>query len=56
MPTMSGARFVAETFKGYGLTHVFYVPSIARRILAELGDSRHRANSYPRREGGGLHG
>ena len=36
MPNMSGARFVAETFKGYGLTHVFYVPSIARRILAEL--------------------
>ncbi len=36
MPRMTGARFVAETFKGYGLTHVFYVPSIARRILAEL--------------------
>ena len=36
MPMMTGARFVAETFKGYGLTHVFYVPSIARRILAEL--------------------
>ena len=36
MPSMTGARFVAETLKGYGLTHVFYVPSIARRILAEL--------------------
>ena len=36
MPRMTGAKFVAETFKGYGLTHVFYVPSIARRILAEL--------------------
>ncbi len=36
MPRMTGARFVAETFKGYGLTHVFYVPSIARRILAEM--------------------
>ena len=36
MPRMTGARFVAETLKGYGLTHVFYVPSIARRILAEM--------------------
>ena len=36
MPRMTGARFVAETFKGYGLTHAFYVPSIARRILAEM--------------------
>ena len=36
MPRMTGARFMAETVKGYGLTHVFYVPSIARRILAEM--------------------
>ncbi|MFQ6028880.1 MAG: thiamine pyrophosphate-binding protein [Dehalococcoidia bacterium] len=36
MPVMSGARFVAETMKGHGMTHIFYVPSIARKTLAEL--------------------
>ncbi|KKL78402.1 hypothetical protein LCGC14_2025180, partial [marine sediment metagenome] len=30
MPKMSGARFIAETLKGYGVTHVFYVEAILR--------------------------
>ena len=33
---MTGARFIAETFKGYGVTHVFYVEAILRRALVEM--------------------
>lgn len=32
----SGARFIAETLKGYGVTHVFFVMAILRRTLVEL--------------------
>ncbi len=35
-PVMSGARFIAETFKGYGVTHVFFVDAILRRALVEM--------------------
>jgi acetolactate synthase-1/2/3 large subunit len=33
---MSGARFIAEMFKGYGVTHVFFVEAILRRGLVEM--------------------
>lgn len=33
---MTGARFLAETIKGYGITHVFFMESILRRTLIEL--------------------
>lgn len=33
---MTGARFIAETLKAYGITHVFYVQAILRRTLVEL--------------------
>ena len=36
MPKMSGARFIAETFSGYGVSHVFFVPSILRQALVEM--------------------
>jgi acetolactate synthase I/II/III large subunit len=36
MQEMSGARFLAETFEGYGVTHVFFVPTILSATLAEL--------------------
>lgn len=36
MPRMTGARFIAETLKGYGVTHVFYVPSILGEALVEM--------------------
>ena len=26
MPRMTGARFLAETLREYGVTHVFFVP------------------------------
>ena len=29
MPKMSGARLFAEVMHGYGVTHVFYVPTIS---------------------------
>ena len=32
----TGARFIAETFKAYGVTHVFYVDSILRKTMVEL--------------------
>ena len=35
-PKMTGARFIAETFKGYGVTHVFYVEAILRMALVEM--------------------
>jgi acetolactate synthase-1/2/3 large subunit len=33
---MSGGRFIAETLKGYGVTHVFFVEAILRRTLMEM--------------------
>jgi len=33
---ISGARFIAETFKGYGVTYVFFVEAILRRGLVEM--------------------
>jgi acetolactate synthase I/II/III large subunit len=32
----SGARFIAETFKGYGVTHVFFMETILNRALVEM--------------------
>ncbi|MSP13562.1 MAG: thiamine pyrophosphate-binding protein [Chloroflexi bacterium] len=36
MPKMTGSRFIAETLKGYGVTSVFFVPSILKGVLVEL--------------------
>ena len=36
MRKRSGAEVLAEMLKGYGVTHVFMVPSILRRTLAEM--------------------
>ncbi len=33
---ITGGRFIAETFKGYGVTHVFYVKAILRSALVEM--------------------
>ena len=35
---MTGARFLAETLREYGVTHVFFVPAIIRRALVEMED------------------
>lgn len=36
MPIMSGGRFIAETLKGYGTTHVFFMPVFGIRALKEI--------------------
>ena len=36
MPRMTGGQFMAETMKGYGVTHAFLVPVIARKALIEM--------------------
>src|SRR5213592_2413838 len=35
-PTIAGARFIAETLKGYGVTHIFYVDAILRKTMVDL--------------------
>jgi acetolactate synthase-1/2/3 large subunit len=36
MPEMTGAKCLALMLKGYGATHVFMVPAVLRRTLAEV--------------------
>lgn len=36
MPKMTGSRMFAEMLKGYGVTHVFFVPTILMDALAEM--------------------
>ena len=38
MPRMTGSRAVAEMLHGYGVTHVFFVPTILMDALAEMDD------------------
>lgn len=38
MPRMTGSRLFAEMLKGYGVTHVFFVPTILMEALAEMDD------------------
>ena len=35
MPKMTGARFIAETLNGFGVTTLFFVPAILRGVLVE---------------------
>ena len=36
MPKMTGAKYLAEALKAYGVTHVFFVPAVLRKSLAEM--------------------
>ena len=36
MPKMTGSRAFAEMMQGYGVTHVFFVPAIMLKSLAEM--------------------
>jgi len=38
MPRMTGSRLFAEMLNGYGVTHVFFVPTILMDALAEMDD------------------
>ncbi len=36
MARITGAKFMAQALKAYGVTHVFVAPAVAREALAEL--------------------
>jgi len=36
MGRMTGAQYIAQTLKGYGVDHVFYIEAILRRTLVEM--------------------
>ncbi len=38
MPKMTGARLFAEMMQGYGVSHIFWVPSIMMKAFAEMED------------------
>ncbi len=38
MPKMTGSKLCAEVLQGYGVTHVFFVPAILLKALAEMED------------------
>jgi len=38
MPKMTGARAFAEMLNGYGVSHIFFVPAIMAKALAEMED------------------
>ena len=38
MPMMTGGRFLAESMRGYGVTHAFFVPAVVRRAVVEMED------------------
>ena len=38
MPRMTGSRLVAEMLRGYGVSHLFYVPAILLKGMAEMED------------------
>ena len=38
MPKMTGGRFLAETMRGYGVTHAFFVPAVIRQAVVEMED------------------
>jgi acetolactate synthase-1/2/3 large subunit len=38
MPEMTGSRVFAEMMKGYGVSHVFFVPAVLMQAMAEMED------------------
>ena len=36
---MTGAKFFAQMLQAYGVTHVFFMDAILRRMLAEIEDT-----------------
>ena len=38
MPKMSGARLFAEMMRGYGVSHIFFVPAFMLKAFAEMED------------------
>src|SRR6058998_146227 len=38
MPTITGSRFFAQAMQAYGVTHIFFVPTMLLPALAEMED------------------
>ena len=38
MPMMTGSRFFAEAMQAYGVTHIFFVPTMLLQAMAEMED------------------
>ena len=38
MPKMTGSRFFAEAMQAYGVTHIFFVPTMLLPAMAEMED------------------
>jgi len=38
MPKVTGSRLFAEMMQGYGVSHVFFVPILMQKGLAEMED------------------
>jgi acetolactate synthase-1/2/3 large subunit len=38
MPVMTGSRFFAQTMQAYGVTHIFFVPTMLLPAMAEMED------------------
>ena len=38
MPKMTGSRLFAEMMRGYGVSHIFFVPAIMMKAMAEMED------------------
>ena len=38
MPKMTGARLFADMMRGYGVSHIFFVPAVMMKALAEMDD------------------
>ena len=36
VPKMTGMRFIAEALRGYGVSHVYYVPQMLLESLVEM--------------------
>ena len=48
MPRMTGSRAFAEMMKGYGIDHIFFVPAIMSKALAEMEDMpKNRPPTWP---------
>ena len=56
MPKMTGAKFIAETVHGYGITHVFFMPYIGPRALMEMENLGIKRVQTHGEESGGIYG
>jgi acetolactate synthase-1/2/3 large subunit len=39
VPIMTGSQFFAKALRGYGVTHVFFVPAILPEAMAAMDDT-----------------